>query len=244
MAINSTALQIIKAALRNLGVLATGETPQANLADECLYALNQMLQRWNNEKMMVYHLTTYLWDITPGQASYTVGPTNSGADWDSGADRPLLLQKWGAFVRQTISPTLVQDYKLNYVPQDRWNNIFLKGQTTNFPSTYAIEYGFPIMTIKLWPVPTIALKFGISSYDQFSTFNLTDTFQLPSGYEDCIIWNLTVDLAPQFGVEPSATVVRRATQTKANLQSTNSDMLIMETDYSLTTKQVFNVFSG
>ena len=106
------------------------------------------------------------------------------------------------------------------------------------------KYGFPIMTIKLWPVPTIALKFGISSYDQFSTFNLTDTFQLPSGYEDCIIWNLTVDLAPQFGVEPSATVVRRATQTKANLQSTNSDMLIMETDYSLTTHQVFNVYAG
>lgn len=244
MALNSTALTIIKAALRNLGVIATGETPQANEADDCLYALNQMLQRWCNEKMMIYHLTTYLFDITPGKATYTLGPVGSGADWESGSQRPLLMQKWGAFVRQTISPTLDQDYKLNYVPADRWNNIFLKGQTTNFPSTYNIEYGFPLMTIKLWPVPSIILKFGISTYDQFDTFNLTDQFLFPAGYEDCIIWNLTIDLASQYGVEPSPTVVRRATQTKANLQSTNSDMLIMETDYSLLTHQVFNVFAG
>jgi hypothetical protein len=240
----STALTIIKAALRNLGVIATGETPQANMADECLYSLNQMLQRWNNEKMMIYHLSTSLYTITPGKASYTLGPTGSGSDWDAGTVRPLLLQKWGAFVRQTISPTLNQDYKLNYIPADRWNNIFLKGQTTNFPSTYNMEFSYPLMVIKLWPVPTIALEFGISSYDQFDTFTLTDNFALPSGYEDCIIWNLSIDLAPQFGVDPSATIVRRATQTKANIQSTNSDMLIMETDYSLVTKQVFNVYAG
>lgn len=240
----ATAIELIKQSLRYLTVIAAGETPTAEEANDALTALNQMLDRWSNEKMMVYHITNSLYDVVPGVGVYTLGPTGSGAAWDCGARRPVMMQKWAAFVRQYITPNLSNDYKLDYIPNDRYQNIFLKQMTSNFPSTFAVEYGWPIMTIKLWPIPSLALKFSLSTFDQFTRFNLTDSFEFPPGYESAMAYNLAVDISPEYGKDPSPVVLKRASETKAALQQTNSDMIIMETDSALVNHGTFNIFAG
>lgn len=237
----ATALDLIGQSLKIIGVLAAGESVQAADAKDCLTCLNQMLDRWSNEKMMVYHITSSLYDIVPGVGTYSIGP---GATWDTGVRRPIMVQKWGAFVRQTISPSLYNDYKLDYIPADRYANIFLKKLTTNFPSSWTFETAWPVGTIKLFPVPTLALQFGLNSFDQFSTFNLTDYVELPPGYESAIVYNLALDISPQYGVDPMPMVLKRANQAKINLQTTNSDQIIMTTDESLISHGTFNIYAG
>ena len=43
----------INRALRLLGVLAEGETPSAAVSQDCLMALNQMIESWNTERLSV-----------------------------------------------------------------------------------------------------------------------------------------------------------------------------------------------
>ena len=48
-----TAGEQINRALRLLGVLAEGETPSASVSQDCLMALNQMIESWNTERLSV-----------------------------------------------------------------------------------------------------------------------------------------------------------------------------------------------
>ena len=76
-----TALDLIKRALRLLGVEASGETPGVNESTEALNVLNMMLDQWSLEKLMVYTLTNNLFTVTAGVTTYTMGPAGSGATW-------------------------------------------------------------------------------------------------------------------------------------------------------------------
>ena len=50
----TTAGDIIDGSLRLLGVLAEGETPSAETAQDALAAMNQMIQSWNTERLAVF----------------------------------------------------------------------------------------------------------------------------------------------------------------------------------------------
>jgi hypothetical protein len=49
-----TAGDQINRALRLLGVLAEGETPSADMSNDALTALNQMIDSWNTERLSVF----------------------------------------------------------------------------------------------------------------------------------------------------------------------------------------------
>lgn len=241
----ATAGQLIYQALNKIGVGAVGEALSADEANDGFTALNQMLDVWSNDGLLVYHITNYLFPVTPGISTYSIGPQ---ATWDTGAmKRPMQIQKWGAFVRQTVSPGVTNDYKLDYWPNETYQNQFLKGQTSNFPTRFTYQPGFPIGTIILWPVPTIALLFGLSGLDQFQSFgNLTDQVNLPPGYESAIVFNLAVDLAPSYGIEPLQTVFKRAFETKSLLMTTNTDSVYMRTDpaFEHAGRRPYNPYTG
>jgi len=68
-------IDIISGALKDIGALASGETPAPEDAQDAFYMLNDMLDQWSNEDMMVYYKSEIVFPITPGQTQYTIGPT-------------------------------------------------------------------------------------------------------------------------------------------------------------------------
>jgi len=68
-------IDIISGALKDIGALASGETPAPEDAQDAFYMLNDMLDQWSNEDMMVYYKSEIVFSITPGQTQYTIGPT-------------------------------------------------------------------------------------------------------------------------------------------------------------------------
>lgn len=67
-------LDIIKASLRTIGALEAGETPDADTASDALLLLNQMLDSWSNERMMLFYATTIIFPLVGGTSTYSLGP--------------------------------------------------------------------------------------------------------------------------------------------------------------------------
>jgi hypothetical protein len=67
-------IDIISGALKDIGALAGGETPTADAVQDAFAMLNDMIDQWSNESMMVSYKTEIIFPITPGQIQYTIGP--------------------------------------------------------------------------------------------------------------------------------------------------------------------------
>ena len=76
--ISSTGQDLITGALRNLGVLAAGETPSAGDSADALMVLNDLLESWSIEHLNVYSVVENILAFTPGQYQYTIGNPTGG----------------------------------------------------------------------------------------------------------------------------------------------------------------------
>jgi len=71
----TTPLDIISRALKDIGALEAGESPSADAAQDAFDMLNDLVDQWSNEEMMVYYKNEIVFPIVPGQTQYTIGPT-------------------------------------------------------------------------------------------------------------------------------------------------------------------------
>jgi len=67
-------IDIISRALKDIGALEAGETPAPADAQDAFDMLNDMLDQWSNESMMVFYKTEIIFTLTQGQTQYTIGP--------------------------------------------------------------------------------------------------------------------------------------------------------------------------
>lgn len=71
--VTSTAQDIITGALRNINVLAAGETPSPSDSSDALQVLNDLLESWSIDHLNVYSVVENILTFTPGQYQYTIG---------------------------------------------------------------------------------------------------------------------------------------------------------------------------
>jgi hypothetical protein len=90
------------------------------------------------------------------------------------------------------------------------------------------------------------LEFHIVSVNPLTApANLATVLAFPPGYLRAFRYNLACEIAPEFGVEPSPTVMRVAMTSKRNLKRINNPDDIMSMPYSIVaTRQRFNIFAG
>ena len=67
-------IDIISRALKDIGALEAGEVPTADAAQDAFDMLNDMLDQWSNENMMIYNYTEIIFPVVQGQTQYTIGP--------------------------------------------------------------------------------------------------------------------------------------------------------------------------
>lgn len=69
----TTPLKLITRALRDVGAGAAGEIVAVADATDCLETLNDMLDSWSNEALMVYAVQDVIHEITSGKYIYSIG---------------------------------------------------------------------------------------------------------------------------------------------------------------------------
>lgn len=70
-------IDIITRAMKDIGALAAGEVPTADEAQDGLDLLNDMIDQWSNESMMVFYRTEIIFNTVQNTVQYTLGPNGS-----------------------------------------------------------------------------------------------------------------------------------------------------------------------
>ena len=73
LASETTAQTIINGALRLLQVASTDVVLTADEANDALESLNQMIDGWSNESLMLYHVQLEQFTCVPGLNPHTIG---------------------------------------------------------------------------------------------------------------------------------------------------------------------------
>lgn len=74
-------IDIISRALKDIGALESGETPSPDAAQDAFDMMNDLIDQWSNEDMMVFNITEIVFPVIAGQVQYTIGPDPSTANF-------------------------------------------------------------------------------------------------------------------------------------------------------------------
>jgi len=231
-----TAGDQINRALRLLGILAEGETPSASMSQDALMAMQQMIDSWNTERLSVFCTEDQVFTWPASFISRTLGPTG-----DFVGNRPILLDDSTYFK----APSGVS-YGIKMINQQQYNGIAVKTVTSTFPQVMWVNMTFPDIEIYLYPRPTQNLEFHFVSVQELDRpVNLSTVLAYPPGYLRAFTYNLAMEFAPEFGVEPSPQVQRIAMTSKRNLKRINNPDDVMALPYALVAnRQRFNIYAG
>jgi len=238
MAVYSAGDQINRA-LRLLGVLAEGETPSAATSQDALMALNQMVESWNTERLAVFSTQdqVFLWPAGVGNQTRTLGPTGNFVGL-----RPILIDDATYF----RDPGTNVSFGVKLINQQQYNGIAVKTVTSTYPQVMFVNNTFPDMTMTIYPVPTRELEWHFVSVEELSNpATLATELYFPPGYLRAFVYNLAMEIAPEFGVEPSPQVQRIAMTSKRNLKRINNPDDVMSMPYAIVSnRQRFNIYAG
>ena len=233
----TTAGDQINRALRLLGVLAEGETPSASTSQDGLTALNQMIDSWNTERLSVFSTQDQIFTWPASQINRTLGPSGNFS-----GNRPILLDD-ATYYRD---PGTNVSFGIKMINQQQYDGIAVKTVTSTYPQVLFINMTYPDVDMYIYPKPTRDLEWHFISVEELSNpATLTTALAFPPGYLRAFVYNLAMEIAPEFGVEPSPQVTRIAMTSKRNLKRINNPDDIMSMPYSLiATRQRFNVYAG
>jgi len=232
-----TAGDQINRALRLLGVLAEGETPSAETSQDALMAMNQMIDSWDTERLSVFCTQDQVFTWPAGLVSRTLGPTG-----DFVGLRPVLLDD-STYYRD---PGTGVSFGVKFINQQQYNGIAVKTVTSTYPQVIFVNNTFPNIDMYVYPRPTRDLEWHFVSVQKLDNpAGLATVLLFPPGYLRAFTYNLAMEIAPEFGLEPSPQVQRIAMTSKRNLKRINNPDDVMSLPYAIVaTRQRFNIFAG
>lgn len=202
----TNARSIINQAARKLGVVGRGQVMPADESQDALTALNSMIKGFSagggvayNEKRQSYALT--------GALSYSIGPSG-----DFNTTRPDDISS--AYV--TVGTT---DYPLNQINSQQYTEIVAKN-IQGIPDSFYYQNNTPLGRIFLYPNGVSGYTLTLITREQDATFvDLTTDYNLPEGYEEMLVYNLALRLAPEYEKPVPAEVKTTALASKLAFES-------------------------
>ena len=209
---------ILNASARKLAVIASGETLTTAEYADALIALQGMLRSWAAEKINVFATVRETHTLVSGTGTYTWG-----ASGNINTTRPNQL------LSASVTDSGGTEHSVEIIGSDKYNSIPVKTIQDRPYYVYPL-YNYPLTSLYLYPVPNSAETLNLESLKPFtetSSFSATgDTLAMPLNYEEPIIYNLAVRLAPEFGVSASPEVVAIARSSYDRLITLNASNFV------------------
>jgi len=225
----ATAQTIVYDALKEIGVLGEDETPSASMADDALRALNRLMELWSNDQAFAYVANTVSRAMTTAP-SFTIGPTG-----DVIADRPIDIET------ATVDLNGIT-YPVKVISNIEYDSITYKGAFGSYPTYIYYAGTMPNGTVYTWPLAsncTLNMRV-LNIVNSFAT--LATTLLMPPGYEEALIKNLAVNIAPQYpGVVVSPITINAARNSFKALQRTNNVIPLLSVDGMLLNRHGGNI---
>jgi len=206
----TTARDIVKKALQKIGALTKNDDMSGDEASDSLFALNSLLGSWSNENLIIFTQPLEQFSLISGQSTYTMG---AGGDFDT--QRPSKLIN--VFVRQGGI-----DYDLGIINEDKFDDITYKS-LQGIPEWVSTSNNFPLTTLKFYPVPTGGIDVFIRSEKPTTKLTTLDSvLSLPDGWDRALIYNLALELSPDYGQPVTQELYQLALNSKGAIKSASA----------------------
>jgi len=232
-----TARTLVGDAHRLLGLANSGNVLPEAVYQDNLRTMNQMIESWSIERLAIFNTQdqVFVWPVD--QINQTLGPTG-----DFVGNRPILLDD-STYYRD---PGTNVSFGIKMINQQQYDGIAVKTVTSTYPQVMWVNMEYPNIAMTIYPKPTRALEWHFISVDELTQpATLNTDLAFPPGYLRAFTYNLAMEIAPEFNVEPSVQVKRIAMSSKRNIKRVNAPDDIMSLPYALVaTRQRFNVYAG
>lgn len=208
----TTVRQLIVDSLQLATAIGQYEDPTANEYQQALRLLNDLLGKWSLKGLTGYRKTTDTKVLTPGADQYTIG---LGGQIDT--EQPTRI--YSAVLRDSVG----YDRSLQVISDVEYNKKFPNKTLTGMPEFVAFTKGDSLG--KVWVYPTgLAGSYSLILYSTkpvSSALVLSDSLQLPAGWQHLLKYNLAVLLAPFYGKEAPDTVKTEFVDAKTVVMTDN-----------------------
>jgi hypothetical protein len=210
-------------ALRLLGVAAAEAPLSADMAQSALDALNTLLDAWSVERLLTWTRPRYVLPLVAGQGQYTWGLA-PGETTPADIPHPAPVRLEIALLNIGGSPA--QEWPVTILTQEDWETqIWFKDLQSSYVECVYLEDTVPYNVLHVYPVPTGGHTLVLLPWQAHSPYAGWDSvLEWPSGYARAMQANLALELASQYGVEPSQTLLRMADESKRALFPINLTM--------------------
>ena len=202
-----TPRRLIIDAYRSLGVLRPGQGPTEDGVEEALGILNDMVDAWQLERLMIYGISPTAYTVPPSP------PYTLGAGGTLGATVPVRIE-----AAEVIRNGVKQD--LPILALDCWR----AGR-----SGIWIDSGYPVATLHATPALNAGETLTLYGWQPVTQFKSADQrYDFAPGYAKALRWNLACEMAPGALIQrkiPDAlyqSIERYAIESKAWIKSFHS----------------------
>lgn len=238
--LTTTAQQIIRRALLQIGAVAAGEDPTAGEAQDAFRRLNEMVDSWGIQALTFRVEQREVASLVSGQQIYTVGLTG-----DFNVARPSTISNVTLNLTSTTPET---ETALSELTQDAYQAVAQKDLTNSLPTSYFVETTTPLLTVWIWPVPDASANELVIYYPELlpQFTSLTGSVTLADGYMRALATNLGVELAPEFGRQVPDELRLQAGESLGVLKRANAQMMDLALDPGLTSSPSggYNIMTG
>lgn len=215
---NTTITEVIKGAFNLIGRLGPGRSPGPSEKARALTVLNELVDSWSGERLMVPQIIPKTWALVNGQQEYEIGPGAADFDWP----RPVRIQAANIIYCDLRTPLRLLNPQ-EWSSVDEWL-INETGLTGILPRALWNDQDYPISNLTLWPIPaTDNTTLELFVWEEMATYAAyTDIVNLPPAYERALRYNLAVAIAPEVGKGVPPNVAQIAAEAKATIARQNA----------------------
>lgn len=210
----TTARAIIKRSLRLIAATAAGEDPTDDEFTDCFDALTTLVEAWDIEKLMATNSGIYKYSAPASILSFYIGP-----------DGDFITPKILTFLDYVYISSSGMNYEVEIPSSRKEFDDEVKNSPTGWPVKAYYTKHIPSLTESLLefscPLPDAAtISFGSTRRDT-NFVDLDTPIDLPPGLKRAFEYNLAVEVAPEFQLQPSQVVSSTAAESKALLKLHN-----------------------
>lgn len=214
--ITVTALDIIKAAMQEIGALAGGETIALDDSAWALQKLQRLIDRYNAREPMVYNVNFTLFPNPPlNTQPITIGP---GAQFDVN-QRPVSIISAAVVLNQSTSNV---DVPMNIRDEQWWADQRVKNLKSTYPTDLYYSPDWPLGNLYFWPILTQTNGIRLEMRTILTEITATaQNFSMPPAYWDAIVYPLAISLCPSFERTASPELMKLAADSVKAIQANN-----------------------